>query len=1367
LSRLVSRAESWEQIYTSFQQVNFAAFDYDTIKHSLLDYLKLYFPESFNDFIESEELVAIVEVFSNIATLIAYRLDMDAHENFISTAQRQDSILRLAKLVSYAADRPIPARGLVKITSVVTTETVIDSVGNNLAGRTIGWNDTSNVNWKDQFIVVMDTVLSQSFGTVNPVDRFQIQDVLFDLYNINSIPLQAGIFSYTATTNGQQLPMELVPVSYDPTIGVFERRPSNNSNFTFLYGQDGLGDSSDSSGFMCFTKQGTLTKYRQVFDGITPNQSYEVPLDNVNNIDVWVNNIDPITGNILNNTSILQHNTAIISGEWVEVDNSGSYNVIFNNVESRSKYEVETRANNRIGLMFGDGDFSDIPTGTFDIWVRSSVNQDIMISQSAVINKQASFNYIDTFGLTQTFTFTFSLINSLQNGSSSESLEHIRTTAPSTYYTQARMVNGKDYNTFMNQDSSILKLRSVNRTFAGDSKYIAWHDPSNSYDNVKMFSNDGTLYYNIETSTISTPVVDINTLILTYIEPLLSSSDTFLYTTSYGVPVDKFKRKFTTAELAMLSSSLNPPPSPTNVGLYYNITTYSWHVVPASSNPVDVLSDWSEKNYILSPLITIRQTQNTSTIQNGATYNIVRYANRLIFHSPTTQFSCNNTADAVIDYSTLKSDFDVISILQANINHNRDGILSNTWNFNVLGQSLHTTGPYVGLPDATRISILPADINNDGVPDYLDINDASQPLGLANIIKPKIIIDYVGKVVPADGYVIKLPTHYIAGIGDVSVYCSNLPTTLSGVAIPGVHWKEIIHTASYQVVNIGGNNTPSSSTGLANGSNVYSTRVYVNNVLFIISVIGSEAQTIGDLITQLSVLLVSVAQVALVNGNIRITSNSILASSSIIIVDIDLFSSLSGSQHPLISTPHMVVTSNEISILPAGGLAGLNNSTFIITMHDFVYFYRVDKLSDWLITPTTIDALNAYIYELSAGSGTWTRRIGRTDLNFAWFHHTPNYHLIDPAASNIIDTFIIQKGYFLEFKGWLEGSSNNKPTTPTPLDLRLAYGSLLANGMISDTVILHPGIIKVLFGKKADPMLQATFKVIRSIASTLTDNQIKTSIVTTIRNFFDVTMWEFGETFYFSELSAAIHSELANDISSIVIVPVYISNHFGSLYQIIAKEDEIFYPDISVIDIELITSYDDISLRAQPDVIQYVTNITNVTNVMNYTNSPGDGTGTDPGGDGTGTGGTGTGTGGTDCATPYCDLSYCTADYIESLTPCSPDGTGGNGGGGNGDDGTGIGDGAGGDSPDCATTYCDTTYCVPTYIGSLTACGTDTGGTGGTDTGGTGGTDTGGDGGTGIGDGDGGDSPDCATTYCDTTYCVPTYIGSLTACTPT
>ena len=205
-----------------------------------------------------------------------------------------------------------------------------------------------------------------------------------------------------------------------------------------------------------------------------------------------------------------------------------------------------------------------------------------------------------------------------------------------------------------------------------------------------------------------------------------------------------------------------------------------------------------------------------------------------------------------------------------------------------------------------------------------------------------------------------------------------------------------------------------------------------------------------------------------------------------------------------------------------------------------------------------------------------------TPYNFAWFHYTPNRNLVDPATSNIIDIFLVTRGYIESLKNWVNGVTAIQPAAPTPLQLRSDYGDLLNNKMISDTVVLRSGVIRLLFGAKSEVELRAQFKVIKSAATRLTDNQIKTRIVDVIRTFFNIDLWEFGETFYFTELASAIHNDLGSDIDSVVLVPTLATEQFGDLFQVEAREDEIFQPDVDVDDILIVTSLTSDILQQDP-----------------------------------------------------------------------------------------------------------------------------------------------------------------------------------------
>jgi hypothetical protein len=257
------------------------------------------------------------------------------------------------------------------------------------------------------------------------------------------------------------------------------------------------------------------------------------------------------------------------------------------------------------------------------------------------------------------------------------------------------------------------------------------------------------------------------------------------------------------------------------------------------------------------------------------------------------------------------------------------------------------------------------------------------------------------------------------------------------------------------------------------------------------------------------------------------------------------------------------------------------NTIIRIFMKDWVYFTRENVSDRWKPQLPSTDVKIKWVLEKTKieSEKRVKRHEGRFPLNFGWFHFVPTFHLVDPSATNIIDTFIITEGYYTAMKQWLDNRIRTEPAPPTPLSLRNSFAYLLDAKMISDTVVLQPGIFKVLFGPKASKELRSRFKVIRPQISSLSDSEIKTKIVNSTKEFFNLKYWEFGEGFFFSELSSAIHANIGPEIDSIVLVPTFTQNEFGDMYQIQARENEIFIPDISANDIDIVSSYTPENIR--------------------------------------------------------------------------------------------------------------------------------------------------------------------------------------------
>src|SRR6056300_2020303 len=140
-------AEDWKTIYQSFKYADFKSYDFDNLRRTMINYIRQNYPEDFNDYIESSEYLALIDLIAFLGQNIAFRTDLNARENFLELAERRESVLRLARLLSYNPKRNQPANGLLKIVSVQTSEGLIDSNGTNLEGQTIQWNDTANPDW--------------------------------------------------------------------------------------------------------------------------------------------------------------------------------------------------------------------------------------------------------------------------------------------------------------------------------------------------------------------------------------------------------------------------------------------------------------------------------------------------------------------------------------------------------------------------------------------------------------------------------------------------------------------------------------------------------------------------------------------------------------------------------------------------------------------------------------------------------------------------------------------------------------------------------------------------------------------------------------------------------------------------------------------------------------------------------------------------------------------------------------------------------------------------------------------------------------------------------------------------------------------
>ena len=152
-------AEDWKRVYQTFRNADFRSYDFDGLRRTMIAYIRDNYPEDFNDYIESSEYLALIDLIAFLGQNISYRIDLNSRENFLELAERRESVLRLARLLSYNPKRNQCANGLIKFEAVSTTEEVVDSNGTNLSNQTVVWNDNTLIGREEWLLPLINASL--------------------------------------------------------------------------------------------------------------------------------------------------------------------------------------------------------------------------------------------------------------------------------------------------------------------------------------------------------------------------------------------------------------------------------------------------------------------------------------------------------------------------------------------------------------------------------------------------------------------------------------------------------------------------------------------------------------------------------------------------------------------------------------------------------------------------------------------------------------------------------------------------------------------------------------------------------------------------------------------------------------------------------------------------------------------------------------------------------------------------------------------------------------------------------------------------------------------------------------------------------
>lgn len=1127
--------QDWTKLYQTFREADFQSFDFETLRKSMIEYLRSYYPEDFNDFTESSEYIALIDLLAFLGQSLAFRTDLNARENFIDTAERRDSILKLARLLSYNPKRNTPATGLLKIDSVSTTEIVFDSTGINLSNSVISWNDTTNGNWLEQFTAIINAALVSTQAVGKPGASQLLNGINTDEYSIDILNNLVPTYSFSAAIAGTSFPFEIVSATSQSQSYIYEVSPVPSGKFNILYRNDNQGNESNNTGYFLYFKQGELKNLDFSISETLPNRVVSINFDNINNTDIWLYALNA---------------NGVPTELWTQVPAVNGINVIYNNTTERNLYSVNTRANDQIDLIFGDGSFTNIPVGNFRLYYRQSNNLSYKITPEEIAGIPISIPYRGRTGRAETLIIRASLQYTVTNASARETLESIRTKAPQQYYTQNRMITGEDYNILpFTSFNNIIKAKAVNRSSSGISRYLDVVDATGKYSSTNIFAQDGIIYKDSYSDSVTfqfTSSIEVNSVIQNLVKPLISSIttrhlyyDTANRITPYGTVISAGSMVVGNAyEIVSLGTT-----DFTSSGSMVNTvgSVFIATAIGTGSGTVKRVANWT------STLVAAGRTTGTFSSPN---YTYLAEGALVKFTAPTGKYF---DAQNQIQAGTIETEYQRATLWASIISY-----------------------PTPGAGSAILSTVVPTGaIVDEVIPAFsTDWSDSLTTLIKNNILSYKTF-----------GLRYDVTSGVWTIIDEVNLSSNEFSLTNAGdTSQTGLDASWFLKFSYANQVY----------TVVSRGLNYYfqsnrETRFYFDPNVKVYD--SRTATTRRDSIKILRTNTQPDSSDALFySKNFRIWNNVLGADG------------YEDNRRILITFPDDNLDSvpddpDLFTTLVAPTVNIENKYTFFRRVVDQYEFARFDPVSqdqivttypteDLIITNLSLYAPDTVFYALTEdkffitnGSSIsetqdYIAKVGRESLMFQYTHNAPNNRRIDPSPNNIIDLYLLTKTYSEDYFAYLQDTSNRllEPSPPTNEELKTEFSSIENLKSISDSIIYNTAIFKPLFGDKADSALRATFKVVKNPTVNISDNDVKSQVIAAINTYFEINNWDFGESFYFSELSAYLHSVLVPYVSSIIIVPTSELSSFGALFQVNAEPNEIITSAATVDNVQIISA---------------------------------------------------------------------------------------------------------------------------------------------------------------------------------------------------
>ena len=143
--------------------INYLNKDFNSLKSSLVNYAKSYFPDTYRDFNETSPGMMLIEMNAYVGDVLSFYIDQQYREMLLPLAEERRNVINLAKMFGYKVKPIVPSYVNLKFTQEIAAKE----------------GDVSKVDYTqglifDKGIRVKGTTNVVEFETLEPLD-FQIE----------------------------------------------------------------------------------------------------------------------------------------------------------------------------------------------------------------------------------------------------------------------------------------------------------------------------------------------------------------------------------------------------------------------------------------------------------------------------------------------------------------------------------------------------------------------------------------------------------------------------------------------------------------------------------------------------------------------------------------------------------------------------------------------------------------------------------------------------------------------------------------------------------------------------------------------------------------------------------------------------------------------------------------------------------------------------------------------------------------------------------------------------------------------------------------------------------------------------------------